>query len=114
MSYGSSALNNFVGGLMLKFPSSRLRFSTSCLACSIRLSWSTKNKKSKIQLLFFKNFLGEVHSITGYTGLGYYTGIRTYTTDNFSPAQKQLTVCFVQSGIRIHRTLNLSPNPSPV
>ena len=37
-----------------------------------------------------------------YTGLGY-TGIRTYRTENSSPAQKQLTVCFVQSGIRIYR-----------
>ena len=32
-----------------------------------------------------------------YTGLGYYTGTRTYRTENFSPAQKPLTVCFVQS-----------------
>ena len=32
-----------------------------------------------------------------------YTGIRTYRTENFSPAQKQLTVCFAQSGSRIYR-----------
>ena len=38
-----------------------------------------------------------------------------YRTENSSPAHKQLTVCFVQSGIRIYRrfliyrTLNLSP-----
>ena len=37
-----------------------------------------------------------------YTGLGY-TGIRTYRTENFSPAQKQLTVCSVPSGIQIYR-----------
>ena len=39
-----------------------------------------------------------------YRTLGY-TGFRTYVPDrgNFSPIQKQLTVCFVQSGIRIYR-----------
>ena len=48
-----------------------------------------------------------------------HTGIWTYRTENFRVPQKQLTVCFVQSGIRIYRifyipdTQNLSPNPSP-
>ena len=32
-----------------------------------------------------------------------YRNSRTYQTENFSPAQKQLTVCLVQSGIRIYR-----------
>ena len=47
-----------------------------------------------------------------------YTGIRTYRTENFSPAQKQLTVCFVQSsvfgytGFLIYRILNLRPTQS--
>ena len=49
-----------------------------------------------------------------YTGLGYYTGIRTYRTENFSPTQKQLTVCFVRSGIRIYRTRNLNPSQSGI
>ena len=56
-----------------------------------------------------------------------YTGLRVIPEfahisdpENFSPAQKQLTVCFVQSsvfgytGFLIYRTLNVSPNQSGI
>ena len=33
-----------------------------------------------------------------YLGRCYYSQLLLYRTENFSPAQKQLTVCFVQSG----------------
>ena len=73
-------------------------------------------------LLGDENRIQSIDLSFSYTGLGY-TGIRTYRTENFSPAQKQLTVCFVQSvlgGIRIYRisyvyrTVNLSPNQSGI
>ena len=38
-----------------------------------------------------------VQSSTPIPDCGYYTGIGTYRTENFSPAQKQPTVCFVHT-----------------
>ena len=55
-----------------------------------------------------------------YSELVLYRNLHIPDPENFSPAQKQFTVCFVQStvfgytGFLIYRTLNLSPNPSPV
>ena len=62
-----------------------------------------------------------VQSIALYTGLSVIPEFAHIPDpENFSPAQKQLTACFVHSLVLryarflTYRTLNLSPNPSPV
>ena len=110
------------GQLLLTARSSAARTPRRCYCNSANLLQLPDWKGNVLRTQYLISKCIRIQSIThSYIGLGY-TGIRAHTGPRISVPQIQLTVCFVQSGIRIyricyipvHRTLNLNPNQSGI